>query len=646
MKGFKVISASPKILKENKRIIFSTFPQTSRLILIWTILLPINFLFGQSRQNSFIDAFNKSRQYINPEIAVHCTDNSFDGLSKLIAKSNWKVEELDTLNCLFSNFDFENQELAGILFYIGGHAYVNYDDKIRDSLFQKAYFSFKKSNDKQGIFFSLTSILGYAQYQAETDFKKYDIDALFHELSQLKKEINSPITNLIFGDLFLRNNILNERVLEIEQLDSIGNYGKIFTKLFPSFVAQLYTVIGITYRIKGNYSKALEYYKKAILLIDHSTSDYFSYVTNVGTGYYLLEHYDSAHFYWKMAYNYIENPKSIYNLENKSAIANKLVKLFEKINQPDSAKHYKIIELEFENEKLALERDESNLYQTKKFELTQKQQTIAMLDLALAKKQNRIIIISTISFLLVVFLIMTTILLYNQKELSKQKAVIATEREILLRTIGHDLVTPLQMFATSAILVPKLIEEKRWQDLKDVGDSLNNTIVALRSMLNNLVIWNNKLKNSIEEEKKEPIAVAAFVEDIKTIYLSYAQSKNITINIEATPTQIIQSNPIHLGTLLRNLLFNSLKHGVQNSQIEILVKPIGNEVKFEIKNVVPNVGIFNAYTFAKAINNLAITGENKDGLGLELILYSIKTLEIKARATLNEDILTVTLVFY
>jgi hypothetical protein len=57
------------------------------------------------------------------------------------------------------------------------------------------------------------------------------------------------------------------------------------------------------------------------------------------------------------------------------------------------------------------------------------------------------------------------------------------------------------------------------------------------------------------------------------------------------------------------------------------------------------VGIFNAYTFAKAINNLAITGENKDGLGLELILYSIKTLEIKARATLNEDILTVTLVF-
>lgn len=607
----------------------------------------VNYAIGEQADFSFSTVYSNSLNYYGKDIPANCTDTTHEGLSKLIAKSTWSIAELDTLHCLFARTDQENAlALYGLICYIGGNAYANFDDKIRDSLYHKAYFTFKDLNDKFGMFFSLSNLLAYTQFQSGNDFKKYDFEAFYNEISILKSELDFIPAHLTFADIFLRRKFYFNEIITIDQLDSLSIFCKNYAHIYPILVAELYSVIGFSQRLEGNYSKAFQFYKKSLDLSDSTSIDYFSFLSNLGTGYYLLEQFDSAMFLWKKAYHCIQDPHSGYLLESKSAIAKKIAVVFEKNNQTDSAQHYNIVSLQLANKKLALERDESNLYLARKFELTKKQQAITDLNLVVSRKQNRLIITYGVSAGLLLLLIFTSVLFFNQKKLSKQKAALAKERELLVRTVGHDLATPLQLFSTSAALIPKLIEQNRWEDLNHVTLSLNKTLVALQSMLNNLFAWNSNKKN-IQKTKleKEPIALASFLEDIKAIYTLYFEEKGLTINISILPTQIIHTNPIHLGILMRNLIYNCAKHGAENTEVLLTVSQNAQNINIEIQNTVAPAGLTNASNFAQSINQQKITKTLKHGLGLELILHSIKKLKAKAKANLTQNILSINIVF-
>ncbi|MGB1269838.1 MAG: histidine kinase dimerization/phosphoacceptor domain -containing protein [Flavobacteriaceae bacterium] len=190
--------------------------------------------------------------------------------------------------------------------------------------------------------------------------------------------------------------------------------------------------------------------------------------------------------------------------------------------------------------------------------------------------------------LLVVLLIITTILLWNR----------SLQREIVKRNIIEE------KLESSLLELEKKNDEKRAM-LKEIHHRVKNNLQVVNSLLK---LQSRKLKSEeavtmFKETQNRVVSMALLhekmyrsddihqinVQDyisllVKDLVKSYAVDKNIHLNIQIEPVNLMMRTLVPLGLIINEMITNSLKHGFKNKsegEISVSIRHI-KEKRFEM----------------------------------------------------------------
>lgn len=612
------------------------------LIIVFVVCLFSFKVSAQDEKTGFKTILQRSIEYkTQKEDSLVCEFNGEKTLVKLLAKDYWEVEKLVTLDCIFDNYsDKLGVQEKAILNYARGAAYNDYDDILKEKFYQDAYIGFESQNDVEGMFFSLSQLFNSKIKSADINLQSstQGLTSAFDELEELNSQSDFPPIRLSLFESQIRKTLKLGDTLPAATLEKMTKVANTYKITYPSYARNLYSSLGIMYQRQRNLDSALIIKRKALELANPNAQDYPSYFLNLGGTHFYNRNLDSAKYYIRKSYSLIpENPETSYLLSTKNLVAFNLSVIYKQLKNQDSALYYSYESLNASRKLLDKELNQKQIYADKKFELQKKELQLAKKDLEILNKERNQVYFS---IGLVFFVILSGILFFTYKktkQLQVQSSALAKSREDLIQIVSHDLVTPLKVFSTSAKLIPKLLTNKNYKDLKTVQESLSDTIISLESTVTNLFQW-NKATEKPEEEYNQVINLKGEVMEIVDMYKPVAILNNVSFKISIQDDITAFLNPNKIGNLLRNVIYNATKHCANHSAITIRLETINdthfkfccdNEIVEESREEVERlVEVYNSNDYSKVTTN---------GFGLELIFRANEFLEGTLEAELTNN---------
>ncbi len=219
-------------------------------------------------------------------------------------------------------------------------------------------------------------------------------------------------------------------------------------------------------------------------------------------------------------------------------------------------------------------------------------------------------------------------------EIQQQKNAlerINASKDKMFSIIGHDLRNPIGTAKEFAKLLNAKYKDMSDDDLSSIFESLSASLDGTYSLLENLLVWSRNERGLIECTKSE-FNIGKVVDDCVKIFTETAEKKNITINYNKIPAELlVNADRNMINLILRNLLSNSIKFTANNGSIDITIelkpKPENNCVLISVSDT--GVGI-NPKTI-KALQNhqnvestFGTNYEKGTGLGLSICMEFLR----------------------
>ncbi|HKL07794.1 MAG TPA: HAMP domain-containing sensor histidine kinase, partial [Bacteroidales bacterium] len=306
----------------------------------------------------------------------------------------------------------------------------------------------------------------------------------------------------------------------------------------------------------------------------------------------------------------------------------------------------------YEDSVFSLNRKAQIVELEKKYEAKQREQEITLLkkdkdlqEAQLAKNeienkqarfQRTVLIIAIIIAICLIFYLwneskkrkkFNQLLSSQNKKIGSQRVEIAKQnselieanktKDKLFQIIAHDLRSPLISIDSIAQLIPIWIEEKDYDSLKKLSNTLELSVTNLLTLIDNLLNW------ALSQQGKIPynpamVNVKELVDEAVKLYNSSAELKNIELIDETKEDILIYADKNMIHTVIRNLLNNAIKFtpesgkvylgaAVKNKKAQLWVKDTGIGIKDEHKEKV--------FEIAHG-NGDGTKGETGKGLGL------------------------------
>lgn len=619
--------------------------------LFFCLFLNLYFANGQDKvttykhlaKQSFLVQFTKTD-------SLSCEKLSEKNIVKMLAKEKWNVSELYVIDCLIKKYSTDkNNPLIGMYYYIGGKAYKEFDDEIKKLYFQKAYIYFESENDVEGMFFSLSKLFNSKINAADSslDVTSNEMAKLFEELKQISKKTDYALVDLSLSESKIRKMLILEEDISVTTLDSIADFALQNASYNRKYTSRLFTALGIAYQRIEEKDKAIRLKRKALNLADPNKRDYSSYFANIAGYHFSNNDLDSTEYYLKKSYHLIpKETNSIYLLTAKNILTTNLYKIYKLQKKIDSALVYSIKSNKVKIKLIKLKLAQNSNYADKKFEIQKKELMLAKKNAEIndIKKEETYLVAILCLFLFLLFVLFFN---YNRTKKIKAKALeLVEKREKLLQILNHDLFSPLQVFSSTAYLIPQLIAKKRFAQLEIVQESLLGSITGLQNTLNELFNWNKdenyNSTNALRKEKN----LSTEIEFIIAIYINFAKSREI--RIESKIAKNIKRTIFYreFGNLIRNLIFNATKHGLPKNAIYIELKEVDKKnVLFSVQNTFDITELKATENLISILESKKIDKNTDEGLGLGLILGAVKKLNITITGEIKEDLLIINCVF-
>jgi signal transduction histidine kinase len=183
--------------------------------------------------------------------------------------------------------------------------------------------------------------------------------------------------------------------------------------------------------------------------------------------------------------------------------------------------------------------------------------------------------------------------------------------------VAHDIKNPLStIIGYSEILRETTCneKEKRNEHLDLIRDAAGNSL----DLINNIMEWSRVNFQRIKPIKTS-VSLIDIIDDIHLFYKPSANIKKVEIITEYKDTEKIETDPVLLNTILRNLYSNAIKYSPENESILISISEEKGMVKVAFTNYGPHV----KEDILQEINNhKVIPGKiNKENEGSGLGLY-------------------------
>lgn len=385
--------------------------------------------------------------------------------------------------------------------------------------------------------------------------------ALFPKYFALAKEIKDMDVQQIIL-LNLSNSYLNQKQYN-KVLDCLKEVSAIAAqKGVIDYKPKIAHNYGNVYHAMGQYSKAIPYFKQAILgLRNGDKGSYIRSLENISKTYAALGDYKNAY-------------------DNHSEV-NKL-----KEEMTGSERQKIVAELEAQ------------------YELSDKQKQIANKELENKLQEERIKTVQSQKYILIGLFCLVSLLffwaLWNYRQKNKLSQVLSAQKiqleeqthlltnlnqvkDKLFTIVAHDLKQPAVAFQKLGTVINQLIKKKDIERLEKVGKYAESMSNNLHLTIENLFRWGTLQQRQVLINKNN-VDINALLRDIYDEFEPIAQSKSILFKADIPSNCHIITDSSILTAILRNILSNAIKFTPEGKDIKMEAVATGRNLVISIKD--------------------------------------------------------------
>ncbi len=243
----------------------------------------------------------------------------------------------------------------------------------------------------------------------------------------------------------------------------------------------------------------------------------------------------------------------------------------------------------------------------------------------LSSTKNMQVYLYVIIFLVIVFLLVLFVLLRKEKQLARElqektqelkKLNIAKDR--FFSIIAHDLKNPFNALVSYTSLLRTEFDSFSKEELSQIITDLNDATEQGFALLENLLFWTRSQTNRIKVYKTF-FNLKRIVDNVISLANANLVAKSQRIEVDIDQELKVFADKDMIATVIRNLVFNSIKFSYPDTVIRIEGKRIGHSVQISV--IDQGVGIdaekqHKFFNYEENTTSSGTAGETGSGLGL------------------------------
>jgi two-component system, sensor histidine kinase len=204
------------------------------------------------------------------------------------------------------------------------------------------------------------------------------------------------------------------------------------------------------------------------------------------------------------------------------------------------------------------------------------------------------------------------------RRLVEEHAAVAAERDRLIRTLAHDLRSPLGGIAGLAELLGEEVESGSEAQLlvQAISDSASAALNVASATLARMVEPHDPGLT-----RTQPVDLAALAEEVAVVHQPAAAAKRQRIVVEGTAA-VTSGDPVRLHHALANLVSNALKFSPPNTTITLHTGVTDGQASVSVQDEGPGLGDVNPSRLFEPFEKgpaRPTDGEPSTGLGLSIV---------------------------
>lgn len=227
-----------------------------------------------------------------------------------------------------------------------------------------------------------------------------------------------------------------------------------------------------------------------------------------------------------------------------------------------------------------------------------------------------------------------------ENELKKKQTELKdlnTSKDRFFSIIAHDLINPFNVMLNSGEMLAESVNEKNWEDAKDMINLLNPAINNAYDLLLNLLEWARTQMGSIKFQPQK-IKICSDLEISINLMNSMAKAKNINLIYKITESPEIYLDTNMFRTIIRNLISNAIKFTPEGGQIKVYTNYNNKYLQVCISDNgigMDKITKDNLFNINKNISKKGTNDESGTGIGLLLVNDFVK--KHNGKITINSE---------
>lgn len=261
----------------------------------------------------------------------------------------------------------------------------------------------------------------------------------------------------------------------------------------------------------------------------------------------------------------------------------------------------------------------------KQREILELQQENSLQKELLSSTKNRQVYLYVIIVLVIFFLLVLFVLLRKEKQLARElqektrelkKLNVAKDR--FFSIIAHDLKNPFNALVSYTSLLRSEFDSFSKEELSQIITDLNDATEQGFALLENLLYWTRAQTNRIKVYKTF-FNLKRIVDNVVSLATPNLAAKSQTVEVAIDDELVVFADKDMIATVIRNLVFNSIKFSYANSVIRIEGRKIGHSIQVSV--IDQGVGIdaekqHKFFNYEENTTSAGTAGETGSGLGL------------------------------
>lgn len=381
----------------------------------------------------------------------------------------------------------------------------------------------------------------------------------------------------------------------------------------------------------GDIENAFRLYREENELLDSNSYSIFTNLANLGVCSFRLKKFPEAINYLKASKKLTEKINSAtsgYFTFGLGTVGLYLGASYKELDNIDSCAKYYLFGVKMRDQAAYIRNQKDRLLIDKRFELQRKEQEIQNLAVQIEEENYRKRLWLAISILMFIILALIIFLLRYISKAAANAKRLSDHREKLLQVLSHDLLGAINQVVGFTKIYKYAKAELGNAEFEAIEKKFVSSAVAVESTMRNILTWGHLSK--ADALSYQPIQLCELIKQITTTYAALADDKGLTLRADC-PDVVFQSDPFHLSALIRNLVYNAIKHGEVDSAINIKTYIKDHHLHFVIENQANPDDLLLVQQIVQQLQNHPQTIST--GFGLEIIARSLMLLkgQIKIR---------------